>query len=135
MLDPDGGVLPQIMQPFNLRVGGPVLPGTQYYSWIHPDDLIGLYMLALEHEAARGPLNAAAPTPQTNRDFAATLGKVMGSPSWLPVPEFSLRLLLGEMADLVTTGQRALPKKAQELGYTFRFPKLEPALRDLLGGS
>jgi hypothetical protein len=132
MLDPDGGVLPQIMQPFNLRVGGPVLPGTQYYSWIHPDDVIGIYLLALEDERASGPINTAAPTPQTNRDFSSTLGKVMGSLSWMPVPEFALRALLGEMADLVVYGQRALPKKAQALGYQFRFPQLEPALRDLL---
>jgi uncharacterized protein (TIGR01777 family) len=132
LLDPEAGVLPQIMLPFKLRTGGPVMPGTQYYSWIHPDDLIGIYMLALEDGAARGPINAAAPTPQTNRDFSATLGRVMGSPSWLPVPAFSLRALLGEMADLVTTGQRALPTKALSLGYSFRFPELEAALRDLL---
>jgi uncharacterized protein (TIGR01777 family) len=132
MLDPDAGVLPQIMQPFKLRAGGPVLPGTQYYSWIHPDDLIGIYMLALEDERASGPLNAAAPVPQTNRDFSSTLGKVMGSLSWMPVPEFGLRILLGEMADLVVYGQRALPKQAQALGYQFKYPKLEPALRDLI---
>ncbi|WP_129626883.1 TIGR01777 family oxidoreductase [Candidatus Oscillochloris fontis] len=133
VLDPDNGVLPQIMQPFKLRVGGPVLPGTQYYSWIHPDDLVGIYLLALEHEGASGPINAVAPSPQTNRSFSSTLGKVMGSPSWMPVPEFSLRVLLGEMADLVVHGQRALPKKAQALGYHFRYPQLEPALRNLIG--
>jgi uncharacterized protein (TIGR01777 family) len=131
-LDPEDGMLPQMMLPFRLFSGGPVLPGTQYYSWVHPDDLIGIYMLALEDERARGPLNAAAPNPQTNRDFSATLGRVMRSPSWLPVPQLGLRLLLGEMADLVTTGQHALPRKAQELGYPFRFPELEPALRNLL---
>ncbi|MEI7772739.1 MAG: TIGR01777 family oxidoreductase [Chloroflexales bacterium] len=132
MLDPDGGVLPQIMQPFNLRAGGPVLPGTQYYSWIHPDDVIGIYLLALEDERASGPINTAAPTPLTNRDFSSILGKVMGSLSWMPVPEFVLRAILGEMADLVVYGQRAVPKKAQSLGYQFKYPKLEPALRDLL---
>jgi NAD dependent epimerase/dehydratase family enzyme len=121
------------MLPFKLRTGGPVLPGTQYYSWIHPDDLIGLYLLALEDDRVRGPLNATAPTPQTNRAFGEALGRVMGSPSWLPVPEFSLRLALGEMADLVVHGQRALPQKAQALGYRFRYSELEPALRSLLG--
>jgi uncharacterized protein (TIGR01777 family) len=134
LLDPEAGVLPQIMRPFKLRTGGPVLPGTQYYSWIHPDDLIGLYMLALEDSRVSGPINAAAPTPQTNRAFGEALGRVMGSPSWLPVPAVSLRILLGEMADLVVYGQRALPKKAQSLGYQFRFSELEPALRDLIGG-
>ncbi|NTV65828.1 MAG: DUF1731 domain-containing protein, partial [Oscillochloris sp.] len=132
MLDPEAGVLPQIMQPFKLRVGGPVMPGSQYYSWIHPDDLIGIYLLALENEQARGPINAVAPHPQPNRTFSSILGKVMESPSWMPVPEISLRVLLGEMADLVVYGQRALPKKAQALGYQFRYPQLEAALRDLL---
>jgi uncharacterized protein (TIGR01777 family) len=134
LLDPAAGVLPQIMLPFKLHTGGPVLPGTQYYSWIHPDDLIGIYMLALEDERVRGPINASAPTPQTNRAFAEALGQVMGSPSWLPVPAISLRVILGEMADLVVNGQRALPKKAQSLGYPFHFSELEPALRDLLRG-
>ncbi len=133
MLDPEGGVLPQIMQPFRIRVGGPVLPGTQYYSWIHPDDLVGIYMLALEDERASGPINATAPTPQTNRDFSSILGKVMNSLSWMPIPDVVLRAVLGEMADLVVNGQRAMPKKAQALGYQFKYPKLEPALRDLIG--
>lgn len=132
MLDPESGVLPQIMQPFKMRVGGPVMPGTQYYSWIHPDDLIGIYMLALENEQASGPINAVAPTPQNNRNFSSILGKVMGSPSWMPVPEFSLRIILGEMADLVVNGQRVVPKKAQALGYHFRYAQLEPALRNLI---
>lgn len=133
LLDPESGVLPQIMLPFRLFVGGPVLPGSQWYSWIHPADEIALLLMALEDERVRGPLNATAPEPQTNRDFSATLGKVMESPSWMPVPEFSLRLTLGEMADLVTTGQRVLPYKAQELGYQFQYRELEPALRNLLG--
>jgi uncharacterized protein (TIGR01777 family) len=132
VLDPEAGVLPQIMLPFKLFTGGPVLPGDQYYSWIHPDDLVALYLLALDDERVRGPLNATAPTPETNRAFSATLGKVLGSPAWLPVPEAALRVALGEMADLVVTGQRALPAKAQELGYQFRFSSLEAALRDLL---
>ncbi len=132
VLDPDAGVLPQIMLPFKLFTGGPVLPGTQYYSWIHPDDLVALYLLALDDERVRGPLNATAPTPQTNREFSSTLGKVMGAPSWLPVPAAALRVALGEMADLVVQGQRVAPTKAQALGYQFRFSQLEPALRDLL---
>ncbi len=89
-------------------------------------------MLALENEQASGPINATAPHPLTNRDFSSILGKVMGSPSWMPVPEIALRAVLGEMADLVVNGQRALPKKAQALGYQFRYSQLEPALRDLL---
>ncbi|MFN3374800.1 MAG: TIGR01777 family oxidoreductase, partial [Chloroflexus sp.] len=132
VLDPDSGALPQLMLPFKLLTGGPILPGTQVYPWIHPADEVGLIRFALENERVRGPLNAAAPNALANRDFAAVLGKVLGSPSWLPVPEFSLRLALGEMADLVVNGQNAVPRKALDLGYQFRFPTLEPALRDLL---
>lgn len=133
VLDPKEGALGQLLLPFRLRVGGPILPGSQYYSWIHPDDELGLLLLALEDERLRGPLNATAPSPVTNRDFCATLGRVLGSPSWLPVPAFAMRLLLGEMADLVVKGVRVLPRRAEELGYQFRFPTLELALRDLLG--
>lgn len=132
VLDPGAGALGQLLIPFRLRTGGPIMPGTQFYSWIHPDDEVGILLLALEDERVAGPINATAPAPVTNRDFTSTLGEVLGSPSWLPVPEFSLRVALGEMADLVVKGQRVLPKRAQELGYTFRFPELAPALRDLL---
>lgn len=133
VLDPGAGALGQLLLPFRLRAGGPIMPGSQYYSWIHPDDEVGVILLALEDERLRGPVNATAPTPATNRDFCATLGAVLGSPSWLPVPEFSLRIALGEMADLVTTGQRVLPRRVQELGYSFKHPELRAALRDLLG--
>ncbi len=132
VLDPDSGALPQLMLPFKLLTGGPILPGTQVYPWIHPADEVGLIRFALENEQVRGPLNASAPKPLSNRDFAAVLGKVLGSPSWLPVPEFSLRIALGEMADVVVYGQNALPRKALSLGYQFHFTELEPALRDLL---
>ncbi|HMQ34580.1 MAG TPA: TIGR01777 family oxidoreductase [Chloroflexaceae bacterium] len=133
VLDPNEGALGQLLIPFRLRVGGPIMPGSQYYSWIHPDDVVGIFMLALEDERLSGPINATAPNPVTNRDFCATIGRVVGSPSWLPVPAFSLRLALGEMADLVVKGSRVLPRRAQELGYQFTYPELEPALRDLLG--
>lgn len=133
VLDPSAGMLAQLLLPFRLFVGGPLQPGDQYYSWIHPADEIGLILLALEDERVAGPINATAPEPVTSREFAATLGRVLGSPSWLPTPEFALRAVLGEMADIVTTGQRVLPKLALELGYRFRFPHLDQALRDLLG--
>jgi uncharacterized protein (TIGR01777 family) len=133
VLDPAAGALGQLLIPFRLRVGGPIMPGGQYYSWIHPADLIGIYMLALEDERAAGPLNATAPSPVTSREFAAAIGRVIGSPSWIPAPELALRAVLGEMADVVVRGVRALPRRAQELGYGFRFPELGPALRDLLG--
>jgi hypothetical protein len=131
-LDPDDGVLPQIMLPFKLFSGGPVGSGKQYYSWVHPADHLKLLLNALTDERYSGAINITAPNPLTNREFADTLGNVLNSPSWLPVPEFSLRLTLGEMADLVVKGQRVLPARALALGYEFQYPTLEPALRDLL---
>ena len=132
VLDPDDGVLPQIIMPFRTFTGGPMMPGTQYYSWIHPDDEIGLILFALDHAAIQGPLNATAPAPVTNREFAETIGKVLNSPSWLAVPQTALRLMLGEMADLIVTGQRVLPRKALDHGYQFRYTDLEAALRNLI---
>jgi uncharacterized protein (TIGR01777 family) len=133
LLDPGSGALSQLLIPFRLRLGGPIMPGSQYYSWIHLADEIGILLLALEDERAAGPINATAPGAVTSREFAATLGRVLGSPSWIPAPELAIRAVLGEMADIVVQGQRVVPRRAQELGYGFRFPELGPALRDLLG--
>jgi NAD dependent epimerase/dehydratase family enzyme len=132
ILRTEEGAFPLLAMPFRLFAGGPILPGTQWFAWVHIDDLVGLYMLALEDERARGPLNATAPEPQTNRDFAKTLGRAMRRPSWMPVPGFAMKLLLGEMADMITTGQRVVPKKAQDLGFQFKYPTSEPAIRQIL---
>lgn len=132
VLDRDEGALAQMVLPFRLLMGGPILPGTQWLSWIHIFDQIGLMMLALEDTRVRGPLNLSAPNPHRNRDFTNTLARVFGTPSWLPVPGLGLKLVLGEAADMLEKGQRVIPKRAQELGYQFRFPTLEPALHDLL---
>lgn len=126
------GALPLLTLPFHFFAGGPILPGTQWISWIHIDDIVGLLLLALEDERVRGPINATAPEPARNRDVAAAIGRVLGRPSWLPVPGFAVRLLVGEMADMVVTGQRVIPKRALELGYRFQHPSLEPALRGIL---
>ncbi|MEN9935531.1 MAG: hypothetical protein RLZZ387_2110 [Chloroflexota bacterium] len=127
------GALPLLAMPFHFFAGGPVLPGTQWISWIHIADIVGLLVKALEDERVSGPLNATAPEPSRNRDFVGAIGRVLGRPSWLPVPGAALRLMVGEMADMITTGQRVIPKKALELDYHFQFPTLEPALRDILG--
>lgn len=133
VLDTNGGALKPLLLPFRLGVGGPVLPGSQYWSWIHLDDTVGLILFALENEQVRGPLNATAPEPLTNREFSKVLGKVLGRPSLIPVPGFALNLLLGEVAEpLIVNGQRVIPAKAQQSGYSFKYPKLEPALRQLL---
>lgn len=122
------GALAQLKLPFQFFVGGPVLPGTQWLSWIHLADEVGLILFALEHEAVRGPLNATAPAPQTNRDFSAALARALRRPAWFPVPGFAVRLLMGEFADSVITGQRVLPKKALEMGYDFHYSTSEAAL-------
>lgn len=129
VLDRRGGALAQLTLPFLFFVGGPILPGTQWFSWIHLADEVGMILFALEHEDVRGPLNATAPAPQTNRDFSAALGYALGRPSWLPIPGFAIRLLVGEFANSVITGQRVLPKKALESGYEFRYSTSAEALR------
>jgi uncharacterized protein (TIGR01777 family) len=132
VLDKDEGALAQLMLPYRFFVGGPVLPGTQWFSWIHHLDEAGIVLLALRDERARGPINATAPEPQTNRDFSRTLSRVMGRPSLFPVPGVALKLLFGEFAGTLTTGQRVLPARAQELGYKFQYPASEAALRQIL---
>jgi NAD dependent epimerase/dehydratase family enzyme len=132
ILKTDEGAFPLLMMPFRLFTGGPILPGTQWFAWVHIDDLVGILMLSLEDARARGPINATAPEPQTNRDFAKTLGRVMHRPAWLPVPGFAMKLLLGEMADMITTGQRVAPKKAMDLGYQFKYWTSEQAIRRIL---
>jgi uncharacterized protein (TIGR01777 family) len=133
VLDRAGGALKQMLTPFKLFVGGPVGSGRQYVSWVHHDDVVGLLVLGLDNPEARGPLNGTAPHPVSNRDFSRALGRALGRPSFLRTPKFALRAGLGEVAGLVTTGQRVVPKRALGLGYAFRFPDVEGALRDVLG--
>lgn len=105
------------------------MPGTQWISWIHRADLVGLIMWALMNPPLSGPVNAVAPNPVTMTDFCRTVGKVLARPSWFPVPESLLNLALGEMGSLMTTGQRVSPVKALSAGYHFQYPTLEPALQ------
>jgi len=128
----EGGALPKLALPFRLLAGGPVGDGAFWQSWIHLDDQVGLLELALADGRARGPLDATSPEPVRNRDLARAIGRVLRRPSRLPTPAFVLRAALGEMAEVVLSSQRVLPVKALALGYHFRFPALEPALRDLL---
>lgn len=133
VLSPDGGALPKLVLPFKLLAGGPLGDGRAWQPWIHLADEVGLLRLALEDGRVRGPLNAAAPGAATSKDLARALGAVLRRPSLLPTPAAALRLALGEMAEVVLASQRVVPRKALDLGYAFRFPALEPALRDLLG--
>jgi uncharacterized protein (TIGR01777 family) len=122
-----------MLPPFQLGVGGPVAGGEQYMSWIHREDLVGMIRTALDDQRWSGPVNGTAPEPVTNREFSHALGHALHRPSLLPVPGFALRLLYGEMAEIVTTGARVMPAKPLVLGYDFRHPELAEALRSALG--
>jgi len=128
-LDRNGGALPRMAMPFYFMAGGPLGSGRQQVAWIHREDWTSMVMWAIETPTVSGPLNATAPNPVTNLEFARTLGKVLRRPAVMPAPAFAIRIALGEMADMVLTGQRVLPAKAVSLGFQFRFPLLEPALR------
>ena len=134
VLDRDGGALAKMLPPFRLGLGGPIAGGRQYISWIHPADLVGIALAAIDGEQWHGPINATAPQPQRNRDFGKTLGRALHRPSLLPVPGAALGLVYGEMAKIVTSGARVLPAKALVLGYEFRYPELDAALRAALDG-
>ena len=130
-----GGALPRMALPFRWFVGGRLGSGRQFVPWIHLDDWVELVRWALSNSAVSGPLNLVAPNPVTNAEFTRALSHAMGRPALFPVPAFALRTLLGaEMADaLLLGGQRAVPAKAQQLGYRFRFATAEAALQNVFG--
>ena len=133
ILDAGGGMLGELLVPFRLGVGGPLAGGSQYVSWIHADDEVGLILWALDDEKVDGVLNATAPNPATNRDFSKALGRALGRPAVVPVPGFVLDLKFGgEFGSVLRGGQRVVPKRALELGYEFQHPDLDEALADLL---
>jgi uncharacterized protein (TIGR01777 family) len=115
---------------FKLGVGGPVAGGRQYVPWVHLDDVVGAILFELDTESASGPVNVTAPEPATNKELSKALGSVLSRPAFAPVPALAVKALYGEMAEIVTTGQRAVPARLTELGYAFRRPELEDALRD-----
>lgn len=123
----------RMILPFKLFVGGPVGSGQQWLPWIHITDHVRALRILMEHPDATGPFNLSAPNPVTNAKFGRTLGKVMGRPSIVTVPGFVLRLVFGEMATVLLDGQRAVPRRLIGLGFNFRYPELEAALRDLVG--
>jgi uncharacterized protein (TIGR01777 family) len=132
VLERDGGALPQMLPPFKFGVGGPVGSGRQYWPWIHRSDWVALVQWAIATSSVTGALNATAPTPITNAEFARALGRALHRPAFMPAPAFALRLLLGEMADgLLLSGQRAVPAKAQRLGFTFRYSQIDQALTEI----
>jgi hypothetical protein len=134
VLEQDGGALPKMLLPFRLFAGGPIMPGTQWVSWIHRRDLIGLVQWALASPGVSGPLNAVAPGAVTMTQFCETLGRTLHRPSWLPVPGLVLQIALGELGTLMTTGQRVSPEKARSGGYVYKYPTLELALQAIFKG-
>ena len=133
VLDREGGALSKMLPFFRLGIGGPVAGGRQYMPWIHAEDIVGLYLAALDDAAWVGAINACAPEPVTNREFSRALGRALHRPAFAPVPGLALRLLYGDMAAVVTTGQRAVPTRALDHGFEFRHTDLEQALRDAVG--
>jgi uncharacterized protein (TIGR01777 family) len=127
-----GGALPALARPFRLFAGGPLGDGQAWQPWIHLADQVGLILLALDDARASGPLNAVSPGSVRQAELARTLARVLHRPNLLAVPAAALRLAVGEMAEVLLASQRVVPARAQALGYRFRFPALEPALRDLL---
>ena len=133
VLSTAGGALAQMLTPFKLGVGGPVGNGRQWMSWVHIDDLIGIILHAIDHEHVAGVINATAPEPVTNKQFSKALGRALGRPSFFRVPGFMLRVRFGQVAEVITRGQRVLPRRIVELGYQFRCPTIDTALADLVG--
>jgi len=128
-----GGALSQMVPLFNKFLGGPIGSGEQWFSWIHQADHARAFRFILENPQISGPVNFTAPNPARNRELARALGRVLHRPSFMPTPAFMLRLVLGEFGDTLLTGQKVLPKRLLEAGFTFNFPTIEAALADLLG--
>jgi len=127
-----GGALARMLPAFRVGVAGRLGSGRQWMSWIHVDDLVGLIEFALIHDGVAGPVNATAPNPVTNAQFTAELARTLHRPAFVPVPAFALKLMFGEMASVLVDGQRVLPRAALEAGFSFEYPEIGPALRNLL---
>ncbi len=132
VLSTKGGALRKMLLPFRLGLGGPLSTGRQWMPWIHIDDLVGAMRFIMEKEDLMGVVNGTSPNPVTNRDFTKGLGRVLRRPTLFPIPEFGLKLLFGEMAQILLEGQKVKPQKLQVAGFTFRHPELEEALSDIL---
>lgn len=132
VLSADGGALPKLVLPFRFFAGGWMGNGKQWISWIHIADLVAAMRFLIDSDEASGPFNLTAPQPVENRTMAREIGRALRRPSWLPVPAFALNLLLGEMATVLLTGQRAIPRRLLDLGYRFHYSTLDRALANLL---
>jgi uncharacterized protein (TIGR01777 family) len=131
-LSPSGGALEKMLLPFKLGLGGRLGDGRQWFPWIHIEDVVGIFLHALTSPAVDGPINGVAPGIVTNEEFTRELAAVLNRPAFFPVPQFALRALMGEMAEVVTASQRVVPQVALDTGYRFKYPNLRPALESLL---
>jgi hypothetical protein len=128
VLEKGGGALAKMTLPFKLFAGGPLGSGKQGFPWIHLTDVVDGVLFALDHDEVAGPVNFAGPTAANNREFSAALGRALRRPSWAPAPAFALKLALGEMADMLLTGQTVVPKKLIDAGYKFKYETAAAAL-------
>jgi uncharacterized protein (TIGR01777 family) len=132
VLSGDGGALKKMLLPFKIGIGGRLGNGKQWFPWIHIDDIAGIFRHAVINSSVRGPMNGVAPNPVTNAEFTRELARALHRPAFFPVPEISLKVLLGEMSEVLFDSQRAVPSKAIATGYKFVYPDLASALKDLL---
>ncbi len=130
-LSAEGGALEKMLLPFKLGLGGRLGDGQQWFPWIHLDDIVGIFRHALLSDRVSGPINGVAPGIVNNAEFTKDLAAALHRPRFLPVPEFALRILMGEMADVVLVSHRVFPKVALDTGYKFKHPNLKPALADI----
>jgi uncharacterized protein (TIGR01777 family) len=133
VLSPDDGALKKMLPAFKMGVAGPLASGRQWFPWIHIDDIVGIFEHAIFTPAMSGPANGVAPESVTNAEFTRQLARVLRRPAFLAAPEFALRLIMGEMADVLLASQRVIPRAALDSGYSFKYPLLAGALEDLLG--
>jgi uncharacterized protein len=133
VLGREGGALPRMLTPFRLGIGGQFGSGRQWWPWIHVDDLVRLLVFAAENPALSGPVNGSSPNPVTNADFTKALAAAVHRPALFPAPKFALKLALGEMADFLFASSRVIPQAAQQAGFSFNYPELGGALRELVG--
>lgn len=132
VLERSGGLIGKMLLPFQLFGGGPIGPGTQFLPWVHMDDVIRGMLYPMENEQFRGVYNLASPNPVTMNEFCKTFGSVLHRPSWLPVPDLALKILYGEGAKVILSGQKALPERLVSAGFQFAYPALRPALESIV---
>ena len=132
VLDREGGALGKMVPTFQAFMGGPLGDGQQWFSWIHREDAVGLIIESLTNKKLEGPVNCVAPSPVRMREMCESLGETLGKPSWLPMPDFALRAVLGEGSTLVLQGQRIQPKTALDVGYKFKYARIDDALKQIL---